>query len=71
MDPKDHGIEGGGPEQPQMDRAMGPHYRPFAPRPAIASAPIAERRTGDRRQAERRNFLSLGGRRHDLSLIHI
>ena len=65
MDPKDHGIEGGGPEQPQMDRAMGPHYRPFAPRPAIASAPIAERRTGDRRQAERRNFLSLGGRRHD------
>ena len=65
MDPKDHGIEGGGPEQPQMDRVMGPHYRPFAPRPAIASAPIAERRTGDRRQAERRNFLSLGGRRHD------
>src|SRR6185503_668099 len=65
MDPKDHGIEGGGPEQPQMDRAMGPHYRPFAPRPAIASAPIAERRAGDRRQAERRNFLSLGGRRHD------
>jgi hypothetical protein len=66
MDPKDHRIEGGGPEQPPMDREMGLPYRPFAPRSeADAGAPdVAERRAGDRRHAERRNFLTMGGRRN-------
>jgi hypothetical protein len=61
---KDHRSDGE-PEQPQVDREMGQPYRPFAPRAgADTSAPVAERRGAERRHAERRNFLTMGGRRN-------
>jgi hypothetical protein len=64
MDPKDHRIDGE-PDQPQMDREMGQPYRPFAPRAGEETgAPGTDRRGGDRRHAERRNFLTMGGRRN-------
>lgn len=64
MDPKDHRTDGE-PDQPQVDRVMGQPYRPFAPRTGEENgAPGTERRSGDRRHAERRNFLTMGGRRN-------
>jgi hypothetical protein len=65
MDPKDLRTDGE-PDQPQPERATGP-YRPFAPRTSEdAGAPETDRRGGERRHAERRNFLTMGGRRnHD------
>jgi len=65
MDPKDHRIDGES-DQPQVDREIGPPYRPFAPREgAAAGAPVtSDRRGGDRRHAERRSFLTMGGRRN-------
>jgi hypothetical protein len=63
MDPKDH-RNNGEPEPPQPDRAIGP-YRPFAPRTGEdAGAPGTDRRSGERRHAERRDFLTMGGRRN-------
>ena len=66
MDPKDHRTDGE-QDQPQVDRVMGQPYRPFAPRTGEETgAPGTDRRSGDRRHAERRNFLTMGGRRnHD------
>ena len=65
MDPKDHRIDGES-DQPQVDPEMGQPYRPFAPRAgADAGVPVtSDRRSGDRRHAERRNFLTMGGRRN-------
>jgi hypothetical protein len=65
MDPKDHRIDGQ-PDKPQVDPEIGQPYRPFAPRAgADAGAPVtSDRRNGDRRHAERRTFLTMGGRRN-------
>jgi len=64
MDPKDQRTDGE-PEQPQVDREIGRPYRPFAPRTGgEAGAPGPDRRSGERRHAERRNFLTMGGRRN-------
>jgi hypothetical protein len=63
MDPKDQRTDGE-PENVQVGGEMGQPYRPFAPRTGEgAGAPGPDRRSGDRRHAERRNFLTMGGRR--------
>ena len=64
MDPKDQRTDGE-PENPQMGGEMGQPYRPFAPRTGEgAPATGTDRRSGDRRHTERRNFLTMGGRRN-------
>jgi hypothetical protein len=65
MDPKDHRIDGG----VTGAAADGPRDGPAVSAVCSSSrrgrrAPVVERRAGDRRHAERRNFLTLGGRRH-------
>jgi hypothetical protein len=63
MDPKDPRTDG----EPELhlDGRMGPIYRPFAPRlDGDAGSPLSDRRQGDRRQTERRSFLTMGGRRN-------
>ena len=63
MDPKDQRTDGE-PENPQVE-GVGQPYRPFAPRTGEeAGAPGTDRRSSDRRHAERRNFLTMGGRRN-------
>jgi hypothetical protein len=64
MDPKDRRTFGE-PEQPEADRPIGQPYRPFAPRmEGEAATAGTDRRSGERRHAERRNFLTMGGRRN-------
>ena len=57
---KDRRIDGV-PDDPGMDLP----YRPFAPKEGPeAAAPATDRRLAERRHAERRNFLTMGGRRN-------
>jgi hypothetical protein len=61
---KDHRIDGE-PDEPRMGREMGQPYRPFAPKADPEAVPSAsDRRHAERRQAERRSFLTMGGRRN-------
>jgi Transglycosylase SLT domain len=61
---KDHrtGVE---PDEPQLDGTLGQPYRPFAPRSEADAGTVAsDRRSVERRHAERRSILTMGGRRN-------
>src|SRR3981081_2685406 len=60
---KDHetGVE---PNEPQRDRKSGEPHRPAVPQSRPDAATVAsDRRSAERRHAERRSMLNMGGRR--------